>query len=70
LQSLDLYKDKGQTGTKVETHKLPKVVKFLMTATLTDVPASELLQELERKGDIGLVTRIKVLKEKGVIKQP
>ena len=50
--------------------KLPKVAKFTITASLTDVPASELLRELERKGAVGLVTRIQTLKEKGVIKQP
>ncbi len=50
--------------------KLPKIAKFTITANLTDIPASELLGELERKGAVGLVTRIQTLKEKGVIKKP
>jgi type IV pilus assembly protein PilN len=71
LSSLDsLKQEKGgsTTTTRVELPKLPKLVKFVITASLTDVPASELLRELERKGAVGLVTRIQTLKEKGVIK--
>lgn len=48
--------------------ELPKVVQYKIKTNLTEAPASELLQELERKGSVGLVTRIRTLQEKGVIK--
>lgn len=40
---------------------------YQIQSSISDVPASELLLELNRKGAIGLVTRIQTLKEKGVI---
>jgi type IV pilus assembly protein PilN len=71
LPSLDFGRNNPATpGQRFELPKLPKIVKFAITASLTDVPASELLRELERKGAVGLVTRIQTLKEKGVIKKP
>jgi type IV pilus assembly protein PilN len=51
------------------TYELPKSVQYTIQTNLTDVPASELLRELDRKGAVGLVTRIKTLQEKGVIQQ-
>lgn len=51
--------------------KLPKIepkVQFSIMTELADVPTSELLRELDRKGAVGLVSRIEALKEKGVIK--
>lgn len=53
-------------GTNVSV-KLPDVVKYQIRAPFSDVPASEILAELERKGAIGLVERIETLKAKGVI---
>jgi len=44
------------------------LAEYQIQSDLNDVPASELLQELNRKGATGLVTRIQTLKEKGVIK--
>ncbi|MFM7449464.1 MAG: PilN domain-containing protein [Leptolyngbyaceae cyanobacterium] len=46
---------------------LPRQVKFEIQTALTEVPSSQLVQELERKGATGLVTRIEALQEKGVI---
>lgn len=40
---------------------------YQIQSSISDVPASELLLELNRKGAIGLVTRIQTLKEKGVL---
>ncbi|MBM0742383.1 PilN domain-containing protein [Phormidium sp. CLA17] len=48
--------------------KLPGEVAFVIQTELTDVPASELLQELESKKATGLVTRIESLRQKGVVK--
>lgn len=48
--------------------KLPGEVAFVIQTELTDVPASELLQELESKKATGLVTRIEMLRQKGVVK--
>ena len=48
--------------------KLPGEVVFVIQTELTDVPASELLQELESKKATGLVTRIETLRQKGVVK--
>ena len=69
LQSLDLAGSKaGGSSANYETPKLPPRVKFSLQTALSEVPASELIRELDRKGAVGLVTRIEALKEKGVIK--
>ena len=69
LQSLDIAGSKsGGSGATYETPKLPPRVKFTLQTALSEVPASELIRELDRKGAVGLVTRIEALKEKGVIK--
>lgn len=48
--------------------KLPPEVEFTIQTVLNDVPASELLQELESNKATGLVTRIEALQQKGVVK--
>jgi type IV pilus assembly protein PilN len=45
-----------------------KSVKYEIQTSLKQVPAPELLSELERKGAIGLVTRLKSLQQQQVIK--
>lgn len=57
-----------QSATAVPV-KPPQVVRYTIQSSLSDVPASELLRELERKGTLGLVTRIRTLQQKGVIQQ-
>jgi type IV pilus assembly protein PilN len=47
--------------------KPPSLVKYTIQSNLSTVPAAELLRELERKGTLGLVTRIRTLQQKGVI---
>lgn len=47
----------------------PLLVEYQIQTGLSDVPASELLQELNRKGAAGLATRIGTLKEKGVLQR-
>jgi type IV pilus assembly protein PilN len=56
-------------ASQVELPRIPKQVVFSIKAALTDVAASELLRELDRKGAVGLVTRIEALQQKGVIQK-
>lgn len=58
--------NKTQSDATV-TYTLPKTVDYKIQTSLSDIPASELLRELDRKGAVGLVTRIRTLQEKGVI---
>ncbi len=54
----------GSTTTEVTT----KSVKYKLQTALKQIPATELLQELERKGAVGIVTRLKTLQQQKVIK--
>ncbi|MGI8500820.1 MAG: PilN domain-containing protein [Hassallia sp.] len=47
--------------------KPPQIVKYTIQSSMSDVPASELTRELEQKGTIGLVSRIRSLQQTGVI---
>lgn len=47
----------------------PPLVKYTISSTFTDAGATELLRELERKGTLGLVTRIRTLQQRGLIQQ-
>ncbi|MGJ5630294.1 PilN domain-containing protein [Nostoc sp. CALU 1950] len=47
--------------------KPPQVVKYTIQSSMSDVPASELIRELEKKGTVGLVTRIRNMQQTGVI---
>ncbi|MBW4614491.1 MAG: PilN domain-containing protein [Desmonostoc vinosum HA7617-LM4] len=49
--------------------KPPQIVKYTIQSTLSDVPASELIRELEKKGTVGLVARIRTMQQTGVITQ-
>lgn len=50
-------------------NKIPQVVQYTIQSSVSNVPASEILRELERKGTLGLVTRIRTLQQKGVIQK-
>lgn len=70
LEPIRLDNVPGSEGaTQAELPRIPKQVVFSIKAALTDVPASELLRELDRKGAVGLVTRIEALQQKGVIQK-
>lgn len=56
--------DANKNGVKIPPIQ---VVKYTVQASLSDVPASELMRELEQKGTVGLVTRIRNLQQTGVI---
>jgi type IV pilus assembly protein PilN len=47
--------------------KPPQIVKYTIQSTMSDVPASQLTRELEQKGTVGLVSRIRSLQQTGVI---
>lgn len=49
------------------TIKPPQVVKYTIQSAMNDVPASELIRELEKKGTVGLVARIRSMQQTGVI---
>jgi len=51
------------------TIKPPKIVKYTIVSQLSDVPASELMRELEQKGTVGLVARIRSLQRTGVFQK-
>ncbi|HEY9753175.1 MAG TPA: PilN domain-containing protein [Coleofasciculaceae cyanobacterium] len=61
------FQNAQQSLGNAKPPNLPRQVKFEIQTALTEVPSSQLLQELERKGATGLVTRIEALQEKGVI---
>jgi type IV pilus assembly protein PilN len=46
--------------------KLPGRVTFTVQSKMSEAPTSELLRELDRKGAVGLVTRVEAFKSKGV----
>lgn len=50
---------------KDATLEIPEGVKFSISAQLNNVPASELKAEIEKKGSIGLATRLNTLERKG-----
>ncbi|MGF1569491.1 MAG: PilN domain-containing protein [Nodosilinea sp.] len=43
------------------------LVDYTIQANITNTPSSELVDELERQGTVGLVTRLRALRETGVI---
>ena len=45
--------------------KFPKGVQYTISAQLNNVPSLELIKEIEKKGSLGLVTRLKTLERKG-----
>jgi type IV pilus assembly protein PilN len=50
---------------------LPELlVDFTLAGNFTDVPSSELLDILDRQGAVGLATRIRALRDSGVIETP
>jgi type IV pilus assembly protein PilN len=58
-------KNAGSTNT---TEIVTKSVKYKLQTALKQIPATELLRELERRGAEGLVTRLKTLQQQKVIK--
>ena len=51
------------------SYKPPQIVRYTIVSQLTDVPASELMRELEQRGAVGLVNRIRNLQRTGVFQK-
>ncbi len=47
--------------------ELPSGIKYTISASLNNVPSSQLIKEISEKGSVGLVTRLKLLESKGAI---
>jgi type IV pilus assembly protein PilN len=58
----------GQPSVKLTKLQIPKVVKYEIQTTLKRVPAADLMRELERKGAVGLVARLRSLQQQQVTK--
>ncbi|MBR8831497.1 MAG: hypothetical protein N5P05_003138 [Chroococcopsis gigantea SAG 12.99] len=50
------------------TVTFPQAVQYTITTMLTNTPSSQLLPNIARNGAVGVVTRLKTLEEKGVVK--
>lgn len=60
------FSDENNSGLEVQ---LPRVVQYRIEGGLTNLPASELLQDLERTLSVGLASRIQALRDRGVLQQ-
>lgn len=58
-----------QAGGQNLEVQLPQVVQYRIESDLTNLPASELLQDLERTLSVGLASRIQALRDRGVLQQ-
>jgi type IV pilus assembly protein PilN len=47
--------------------EIPPGIKYTISAPLNNVPSSQLIKEINEKGSVGLVTRLKLLESKGAI---
>ncbi len=47
--------------------EIPEGVKYTISAQLNNVPSSQLIEEIAKKGSVGLVTRLKTLERKGAV---
>ncbi|MBW4560612.1 MAG: PilN domain-containing protein [Mojavia pulchra JT2-VF2] len=57
----------ASTAKSAITIPPPQAVKYTIQSSLSEIPASELIRELEQKGTVGLVTRIRSMQQTGVI---
>ncbi len=53
-------------STKSSRLELPKVVTYKIQTSLKRIPANDLMRELERKGAVGLVTRLRTLQQQAI----
>ncbi|MBW4643980.1 MAG: PilN domain-containing protein [Goleter apudmare HA4340-LM2] len=64
LVNAPLPQGSGESNTSIPPIQ---VVKYTIQSSLSEVPASELIRELEKKGTVGLVARIRSMQQTGVI---
>jgi type IV pilus assembly protein PilN len=55
-------------NAKLPNFELPRLVTYKITTSLKRVPSADLMRELERKGAVGLVTRLKTLQQQQGVK--
>lgn len=67
--SVELPKQGDQEDASKAELVLPPVVSYTIVTQLNDKPANKLLAVLQRKGAVGLVSRIKTLENKGLIQK-
>ncbi|BAY25826.1 Fimbrial assembly [Calothrix sp. NIES-2100] len=69
IKTAELVSSPIQPEPAKEGEDIPpiQVVKYTIQSSLSDVPASELIRELEQKGTVGLVARIRSMQQTGVI---
>lgn len=60
--------EKQNSPDKVTRLELPKVVEYKIQTSLKRIPAADMIRELDRKGAVGLVTRLRSLQQQQVIK--
>jgi type IV pilus assembly protein PilN len=58
-------KDAGASNKSTRL-ELPKVVTYKIQTSLKRIPANDLIRELERKGAVGLVTRLRTLQQQAI----
>jgi type IV pilus assembly protein PilN len=67
--SIDPTKATNPTAVvKLNRLELPALVEYKIQTSIKRIPAADLIGELERKGAVGLVTRLKSLQQQQVIK--
>ncbi len=62
----NLTPDQKAAADRLRRLKMPKVVNYKIQTTLKRVPSADLMQDLERKGAVGLVSRLKSLQQQSV----
>jgi type IV pilus assembly protein PilN len=67
--SVELPKQGDQKDASKAELVMPPVVSYTIVTQLNDKPANQLLAVLQRKGAVGLVSRIKTLENKGLIQK-
>jgi type IV pilus assembly protein PilN len=64
----EVVKDKKPETPATTKLELPKIVEYKIQTSLKRIPANDLIGELERKGAVGLVTRLRTLQQQEVLK--
>ncbi len=59
---------KSDTKPKTTHLELPKLVDYRIQTSVKRIPSSDLIRELERKGAVGLVTRLRTLQQQQAVK--
>jgi type IV pilus assembly protein PilN len=57
-----------EAAERIGRLKMPKIVNYKIQTTLKRIPSADLMQELERKGAVGLVSRLKSIKQQQPVK--